>query len=472
MITVNRTFILSVSALIMFTGCSSKLVFVSDRDGNRQLYNMEISDSGSASTSVDLISHNPAYNDGFPDLSPDTAKLAYASTRPSQTVIATRDLTDTAGTSEQVLYGSASQHLVRPRWSRQQDRIAWAQRTQGSEDAKIMVMRADGSGTPLQLASPGSYAGHDWVFDGNLILFSSRIAGTPGSHYGLSLAKADGSGTVIGPFAEGELPVTSHDGSMIAYVQRTQLGAGTAERVVVANSRNFAVAHQFSLQPATGGRKIAAIGFTGNDEGLYIATDVASVAPTPGTGRYELFRTRLDGSNKVRLTDNTAYDSQPDGIPDDPVPLCRRCAEIPAEPETPPTQSLSINGVQFNAALLASGSPSSIAVTDYCLPNDGGRREVKVSWSGSDTGSGRFASIEFPAALFGDGPSSVEVTGCHTHMQGLQLKAYDKNGNLLDDVQHTLGQGTPQVLGLGGGSIARIDIIGQEIGIGDVCYSP
>jgi Tol biopolymer transport system component len=468
--TMMRNFALSAVIVVALTACSN-LVFVTDKDGNRQLYNMQVTDAGSTSTSVSLLSHNPSYNDSAPDVSPDTTKLAYSSVRSGQHVIVTRDRTDTSGTSEQVLHSSTSSRLMRPRWSCQQDLIAFAERTPGSNDAKIWLTRADGTGAPIHVVTPGTYAGHDWVHDGNLIIYSSLIPGSTPPTYGLSLAKSDGSGTGIGPIAEGVLPVTSHDGKLIAFVRRYPFAPGTPELIFVADSRTFAIEHQFSLQPYVGGSKIAAVGFTGDDQGLYIATDLTTVSAPPDDKRYELFRTKLDGSEQTRLTDNNDYDSQPDGIPSHPIPNCQRCAEVADEQETSSSQILTINGVQLKAAVFASGSSSSISITDYCVRNEG-KRELKVGWSGSASGNGRFASIEFPAGLFGDGPTSVEVTGCHTHNQGLQLKAYDRNGNLLSSATHTSGQATFQLLQLSGGNIARVDVIGQEIGIKDICYTP
>jgi Tol biopolymer transport system component len=467
-ITPLRNIILLASTMIGLAGCSS-LLYVTDKDGNNQIYKMKIADVGTVSTSTERISHNAAYADSYPDLSPDTHKLTYSSARSGQNVIATRDLADTSGVTERVLQSSASSNLMRPRWSCQQDLIAYAERTPGSDDAKIKIIRADGSGSPIQVANPGTYAGHDWISDGNMIIYSAKTQNTPVPTYGLSLVKSDGSGMVIGPFTEGELPVTSHDGTLLAYVQRIPLLPGTAERIIVANSRSFATAHMFSLQASYGGNKIAAIGFTGDDSGLYIATDVASVSTTPTTKRHELFRTKLDGTGQTRLTDNTDYDSQPDGIPANSIALCRRCVQMLAEQETAATQSLTINGVQFTAATLPSGTPSSIAITDYCPRNDG-KRELKVGWSESSSGSGQFATIKFPPNLYGDGLSSVEVNACH--FSQLRLKGYDKNNNLLADVAHTAGQNILQTLSLSGGKISRIEIIGAEIGIRDICYRP
>lgn len=467
MITTIQNIIHYVFILFLLAACSD-LMYVTDKDGNKQLYKMRIMDFGTTISSSQLFSYNITYDDNFPDVSIDTSKLVYSSIRSGQNVIVVRDLSNDTSTAEQIIQTSATTKFIMPRWSCQQDLISYAESTPSSDDTKIKIVRADGSGSPVLVTSPGTYAGHDWGYKSKYIIYSSQISNTPTPDtYGLSLVKLDG--TVIGPFVQGELPTISHSGDLLAYVQRLEVGPGTPERIVVANAETLMPMHQFSLQAPYGGRKIGAIGFTGDDNGLYIATEVPDVSATTNSKSYEIFRVNLDGTKKVRLTDNNYYDSQPDGIPAKPIPLCMRCVDIPSEQETPSLQSITINGVLFKAATLPSGSPSSIAITDYC-PRNEGKRELKIGWSELSAGSGQFASITFPHNLFGDGPSSVKVTACHSNQ--LSLKAYDKNHNLVAEIPHTAGQNTLQTLNLNGGKISRIDIIGSEIGIRDVCFSP
>jgi len=127
------------------------------------------------------------------------------------------------------------------------------------------------------------------------------------------------------------------------------------------------------------------------------------------------------------------------------------------------------NGVVFKAATYSSGNPADIQVKDYC-PSGDGIVELVIGWSKIDTGPADYATINFPSTLFGDGPSEVEITGCHYYSDHFRLNAFDKNGNLVSTVDHTAGQGTPQTLTLSGGAISRIDVIGAEIGLGKICY--
>jgi hypothetical protein len=416
--------------------------------------------------SSQLISHNSTDQDGFPDVSPDTKRVAYASEQSGQHVIATKEINDVVGTTEQILESSSSSLLMRPRWSCQQDKIAYAERNPGTNDTKLKIVNADGSGAPVEVVTSGTYAGHDWGYQSQYLIFSSQDGAVP-PQYRLYVARLDG--TVMGPVGYGVLPVISHNGNLLAYVYRVKLAPGTVEQIVLADAKTLTPVHQFGIQPAVGGTKIAALGFTGDDQGLYIATEVASVPATEKAKRYELFRTRLDGSHKVRLTNNQSYDSQPDGIPKHPAAPCSRCIELPLEPETGPTQSLTINGIEFTAAVLPNGDPSSIAITNYC-PMDDGNKELKIGWSQSNADNGKFAAIVFTEEQFGDGVSSVEINACRHN--SLTFRAYDKNSNLIAEVPHTAGQHTLQSLTISGGSIARIDVVGAEIGISSICAIP
>lgn len=93
-----------------------------------------------------------------------------------------------------------------------------------------------------------------------------------------------------------------------------------------------------------------------------------------------------------------------------------------------------------------------------------------IPWSKTDAELAEYATINFPSALFGDGPSEVTITGCHYFSDRFRLNAYDKNGNLVSTAEHTAGQGITRTLTLSGGSISRIEVIGAEIGFGNICY--
>lgn len=462
-------------SVVLSTGCTRHLVYVSDEASTNQIRTMEWTwGIGGPNPSSQPYSNSSPRADSYPNLSPDTTRLVFsAELQSGDFAIVTRDLSDTTGSSETVLLQSGGRKIW-PRWSCQQDLIAYADYGPGAANqASLFVVRSDGSQPPVQVSFPPSgvsdSSGHDFVYQGNALIHSRR---TPQNNtYDLYLVPSDGSGVeqqLTNSATSNEvLPVTSHDGRHVAYVSYVKLAPGWPELVTVADVDTWAAQHQFQFQPAIGDRKISAIAFSEDDDRLYIATKSADVTAPAERDKVEIFSVTLDGSDSVRLTDNVLFDSYPDAIPKDAAPPCQRCIDVESMPETGPTQRIVRYGVNVHAAVLPSGTPSSVAVTDYC-PTGDGRRELEMGWSQSDSGSGRYARIEFPASLFGNGPSQVEITACHYN--AMTAVAYDSNGNQIASVEHTAGQSTVQTLVLTGAGIARIDVIGAEIGISDICY--
>jgi hypothetical protein len=145
---------------------------------------------------------------------------------------------------------------------------------------------------------------------------------------------------------------------------------------------------------------------------------------------------------------------------------CVKCIDVKGMPEAPPQTEIVRKGVVVKAAIQSSGDPGILSVEDYTLPYGDGVREIKVG--GSEPGVASHASINFPRDQFGAGPAKVEVKAFHYN--NLRLEAYDADGRLVDSAEHTAGQDVTQTLTLGGGPISRVDIIGTEIGIVDICY--
>jgi len=150
---------------------------------------------------------------------------------------------------------------------------------------------------------------------------------------------------------------------------------------------------------------------------------------------------------------------------------CKKCLKVKDVRATGPAAQIQVGDVIFKAAVLSNGAAVGIAVKDYCPGGDGVNEiAVPLSLAGGGTGGAgpAYASIDFPQTAFGDGPRMVTVTACHHNR--LELQAYDRNGNLVDTAAHPGPQHVSKLLTLTGGRISRIDIIGAEIGIDEVCY--
>lgn len=144
------------------------------------------------------------------------------------------------------------------------------------------------------------------------------------------------------------------------------------------------------------------------------------------------------------------------------------CAKIAQLPATAGSPEIEKNNVVFKAGKSQTGAIQMMSVEVYCPAADG-TNDIKIGWAGTSSGSGEFASINFPEEQFGDGPSKVEIKACHHN--SMRVEAFDKDNNMIDDAAIPSNeQHVSKTLVLEGGNIRRIDVIGSEIGINDVCW--
>ncbi len=160
------------------------------------------------------------------------------------------------------------------------------------------------------------------------------------------------------------------------------------------------------------------------------------------------------------------WDGQPDAVPQTARPRCTHCADIRNHGAAPSAAQV-VNGVCFQSAKLPSGADAGVSIEDYSSPRYG-VNEVKIGWSQADQGRRRMPRSSFPRSLFGRGPAEVEVMAFHYN--SCTLKAYNSEGALLSEVQHTADQRVQQTLSLAGEAIIKIEVIGAEIGIVEVRY--
>lgn len=454
--------------LTFSVGCA-QFLFDSDREDHSQIHKMSLLFDNPIQ--VSNVSETPDL-ENFPDVSPDGQKYVFISksgSGPEQITI--RNMGETDGTP---IY-SSNNKLIWPRWSCQQDFIAFAEFI--NNQAKVFTVATEPGGTPNPVTSPGTNqsdsGGHDFFEGGNKIVFAR--SNSTGGTWDLYFTPYDGSGgaQVITPTSAVNelLPVVSHDGSRLAYLSYIPLAPGWMEFVTIVEIGNWVPVKVITLQPPLGGRKIGAIAFTHNDKGLYVATKSADVSATPDTKKYEIFLVKgLEPDQEVdieRLTTNDVMDHHPSAIPSVSYANCQKCIDVQSSPAIPHSPEITLHRVLIKAATLPSGNSSYVSVEDYSSPRDG-INEIKIPWSETDSGAAEFASINFPAQFFGDGPTEVEVTAFHFH--SMRLQAYDIDGNLLSSADHTAGQRVSQTLTLNGGNISKITITGAEIGINDICY--
>lgn len=144
------------------------------------------------------------------------------------------------------------------------------------------------------------------------------------------------------------------------------------------------------------------------------------------------------------------------------------CIGIPEIPQSSQQVEIIKNTVVFRCAVLPSGNPSHLAVNDYFPSMKDSRNEIVIGWSQTDEGNAEYATINFPEDRFPEGPNKIIIDCGHYNL--LTFRAYDHGGNLVDEKQHTAGQGILQKIVLSGENIRHIDIIGAEIAICELCY--
>jgi hypothetical protein len=450
-------------------GCPH-IVFVSDRGGNDQIYNAAVLND---SLYWVTLASNSSQTEYLPDVSPDASKMAFIRKNGDYELVV-RNLNDT-GTSGDVIYSSTNL-ITTPRWPCQQNVLAFAEQTSANH-APIFSIRAEGiNAAPVQITHPAANqtdsGGHDFFENGNKIILAR--SNSTGGTWDLYVTRSDGTGgvTQITQTATVNeiLPVISHNQQYLAYLIYVPLAPGWMETIALCRTGEWTPFKQIQLQPPIGGRRISAIAFSADDDKLYVAAIVPEVEAQPQNKKIELFEvTRvLEASPQIhRMTHNTSKDSQPDSVPRNPLPPCVRCADIRSQTPVPKSAELTVHGVRLKSARLSSGEITGVSIEDYSYPRDG-VNEIKVGWSESDSGNAEFALIYFPQELYGPGPREVDVTAFHFNR--CKLRAYNAEGTLLSEAQHTAGQRVNQTLRLSGGNIYKIEVIGAEIGIVDVCY--
>ena len=141
-ITVSAIVLVIVSAVMMepvssgtFPGTNGKIIFASDRDGNKEIYVMDA--DGSNQTQIS----NHTKNDSEPSWSPDGSKIALQSERDGKKEIY---VMDADGSNATRLTNNSTREYY-PSWSPDGSKIAFVSDRDGGTDAskEIYVMDTD-----------------------------------------------------------------------------------------------------------------------------------------------------------------------------------------------------------------------------------------------------------------------------------------------------------------------------------------
>jgi Tol biopolymer transport system component len=160
-----------------YGGGSGQFAFVSERDGNREIYIMNADGSGARN-----LTNNPA-DDWDPAWSPDGNQITFHSMRDGNGEIY---VMNADGSNPRNLTNNPAGDY-HPIWSPDGRQILFYSDRSG--DGEVWVMNADGSNPRNLTNSPGSDGGAAWSPDGRQIVFSSDRTGNPE----IFIMNADGS---------------------------------------------------------------------------------------------------------------------------------------------------------------------------------------------------------------------------------------------------------------------------------------
>jgi Tol biopolymer transport system component len=281
-------------------GDQGRIVFVSHRDGNDEIYVMNPDGSG-----VTRLTNNPA-TDSTPAWSPDNTRIAFSSDRDGSPAIyvmsadgsgVTRLTSNAAGDSE-------------PAWSPDGTKIAFTRNFPiETSNSAIYVMNADGSGVTQLVSDPDMDYGPAWSPDGSKIAFCSYRDSVDMPTDNIYVVNADGSGitNLTSSFAANMSPAWSPDGSKIAFYSSR---GGPNIYVMNSNgSRVTALTNNINTNDADGyptwapdGSRIAFSSYHPDHK-----TSLGTVYET------DIFVMGADGSSRTNLTGRTDEDgSYPD----------------------------------------------------------------------------------------------------------------------------------------------------------------
>ncbi|GEM_PF-413927 len=268
---------------------TGKIAFVSNRDGNNEIYVMNADGSGQT-----RLTYNPA-NDLSPAWSPDGAKIAFTSDRDfySERTDSTEIYVMNADGSGQTRLTYNQTEDLYPAWSPDGAKIAFCS-DRGFGHYEIYVMNADGSGQTRLTYNPDNAMIPAWSPNGAKIAFVSHQ--NPAD--AIYVMNADGSGQTRLTYnvAPDSYPAWSPDGAKIAFVSLRDSNGNPEIYVINADGSSQ---HNITNNPA----------YDGFPAWSPDGAKIAFISSRDGNA--EIYVMNPDGTNQVRLTNNLAEEMFP-----------------------------------------------------------------------------------------------------------------------------------------------------------------
>jgi hypothetical protein len=260
---------------------SEGILFVSNRDGNSEIYIMNANGSGQA-----RLTTNPA-SDTLPSWSPDHTKIVFVSTRDGNSELYVMNANG-CGQTRLTANGAID---TTPAWSPDGLKIAFASSRTGNGD--IYVMNSNGIGTPTRLTTNSAIEDSPaWSPSGQKVAFGTGQTGN-GDVY---VMNANGTGIIrlTAATALDSQPAWSRDGTKIAFSS-----ARTGSLDVFVMNANGTSQTRLTISAASDG------------EPAYTADGSHILFSTSRDGNFEIYSMNANGTGQTRLTVNPASDTSP-----------------------------------------------------------------------------------------------------------------------------------------------------------------
>ena len=268
-----------------------RIAFISDRDGNWEIYVMNADGSGQT-----RLTTEPADDTG-PTWSPDGRRLAFASNRDGTSEIY---VMNADGTDQTRLTSTGGWS---PSWSPDGRRIAFTSGRDGNDE--IYVMNADGTGQS-RLTSAGGWS-PSWSPDGSRIAFVMRRSIYYEENEQIYVMNADGTGRIQLTNEGGESPSWSPGGHRIAFMSGNHIHVMNADGTGRTQLEHSGVGYTPSWSP---------LGVDTPAEGAGEAASGRIAFVSDRDGNDEIYVMNADGTDQTRLTNNPESDSDPIWSPD------------------------------------------------------------------------------------------------------------------------------------------------------------
>lgn len=262
-----------------FPGTNGKIAFVSNRDGNDEIYTMNPDGSGQT-----RLTANPA-QDAEPAWSPNGRKIAFVSNRTGSAQVHTMNA-DGSGARR---LGAGSS----PAWSPSGTQLVFERR------GDLYRMRADGAAVKRITATKRIEQDPAWSTNGRKIALTVRGSSKDRNSNGVFVMNPNGTGfTQITPakpsrYKIDNAPNWSPDGRKIAF-RRFQQGGTVSVRTVNANGTGE---RQITAQGDGDGRCCAGIPAFSPDGNKIVFSNSSTV-----------FTVNTDGTNQTQITSRGSFD--------------------------------------------------------------------------------------------------------------------------------------------------------------------